>query len=214
MTSSKMFVLFAIIALSWSAATAIVFPQVIPPTAAWATMSHPCLQYCMLQQPFTMTGSPFTSMIMQQRWALFLLQQQAVPIVSSPATAWLQQQCNCAAVSQMIHQQQTAAQMSYLFNPMVVATPLSYQGNPMTAAMQLPYLTNPMTTTMQLPYLTNPMAVALQLPYLYNPMASTMQLSSMFYPVSRVMQLSSMFSPFAMPSPTTYFQSCAAGACF
>nr|ANH22189.1 putative storage protein [Eragrostis tef] len=201
MASIKMFAMFAIIALSCSAATATVFPQVIPPTAAWATMSHPCLQYCMLQQPFAMAGSRFTSIIMQQPLASFLQQQQAFPIVSSPATTWLQQQCNCAVVSPMIHQQQIAAQMLYLFNPMA-------------AAMPLPYLTNPIIDTIQLPYLTNPMAVALQLPYLYNPMASTMQLSSIFNPISRAMQLSPMFNPFAMAGPSTYFQSCAAGACF
>nr|ANH22193.1 putative storage protein [Eragrostis tef] len=188
MASSKMFAMFAIIALSCSAATATVFPQVIPPTAAWATMSHPCLQYCMLQQPFTMTGSPFTSMIMQQRWALFLLQQQAVPIVSSPATAWLQQQCNCAAVSQMIQQQQIAAQMPFTFNPVAVA--------------------------MQQSYLNNPMIAAIQLPYLYNPMSSTMQLSSMFNPMSTAMQMASVFNPFAMASPANYFHRCATGACF
>nr|ANH22192.1 putative storage protein [Eragrostis tef] len=214
MASIKMFVLFAIIALSWSAATAIVFPQVIPPTAAWATMSHPCLQYCMLQQPFTMTGSPFTSMIMQQRWALFLLQQQAVPIVSSPATAWLQQQCNCAAVSQMIQQQQLAAQMSYIFNPMATAMQLSYLNNPMAAAMQVPYWASPMAAATQLSYLTNPMTATMQLPYLYNPMASTMQLSSMFNPVSTAMQMASVFNPFAMASPANYFHRCATGACF
>nr|ANH22199.1 putative storage protein [Eragrostis tef] len=210
MASSKMFALFAILALSWSAATASVFTQVIPQMAAWATINHPCMQYCMLQQPFVMAGSPFASMIRQQPWASFLL--QAFPIVGLSLA--LQQQCNCAAVSQWIQQQQIAAQMSYIFNPMDAVTPLSYLTNPMAAAMQVPYWASPMAAATQLSYLTNPMTATMQLPYLYNPMASTMQLSSMFNPVSTATQLSSVFSPFPMASPANYFRSCASGACF
>nr|ANH22200.1 putative storage protein [Eragrostis tef] len=183
MTSSKMFVLLAIVALSWSAATATVFPQ--------ATINHPCLQYCILQQPFAMAGSPFASMIRQQPWASFLL--QAFPIVGLSLA--LQQQCNCAAVSQWIQQQQIAAQMSYIFNPMDAVTPLSY-------------LTNPMAASFQLPYLADPMATAFQLPKLYNPVPSTMQLLSIFNPVS------SVFNPFAVASSAAYFQPFTTGACF
>ncbi|PUZ61208.1 hypothetical protein GQ55_4G256500 [Panicum hallii var. hallii] len=129
--ATKMFALFALLALCASTITATYIPGYFPPTMALGAM-NPCMQYCAMQQPFT-TGS-FTSpvlMMLQQPFttgsftspALMMLQQP----FASPFQRYLtpmtvqsmttQAQCNCGAVSQITHQQQ----LLFAFNPMAVA---------------------------------------------------------------------------------------------
>nr|QIN53264.1 storage protein [Eleusine coracana subsp. coracana] len=202
MAPSKMLALLAILALSWSAATAALFPQVIPTTPAFTAINHPCTQYCMLQQPFTTTvGSPILSLP-------FLPQQQAFPIIVSP---WQQhQQCmlHCVAGAQIQQQQQQIVTIS---NPIAAAVQFPYLSSPLTAAMQVPFLSNSLATTaLQVPFLSNPLTTAaIQSPYLYNPMDVAIQSSYLFNPV---MQSPYLLNPVATPMQVPFMSNPMAAA--
>ncbi|PAN24667.1 hypothetical protein PAHAL_4G243200 [Panicum hallii] len=119
--ATKMFALFALLALCASTITATYIPGYFPPTMALGAM-NPCMQYCAMQQPVT-TGS-FTSpalMMLQQPFAS-PFQQYFTPMMVQSMT--MQAQCNCGAVSQITHQQQ----LPFTFNPMAVAmSPFFFQ---------------------------------------------------------------------------------------
>ncbi|XP_004965361.1 10 kDa prolamin [Setaria italica] len=125
--AAKMFALFALLAFCASTTTATHVPWHLPPVTTLGAM-NPCMQYCMMQQPFAMNpcmqycttqqafamgrfASP-ASMMLQQPWTL-PFQQYWTPRMMPF------QQCHCGAISQIMQQQQLPS----MFNPMATAIP-------------------------------------------------------------------------------------------
>ena len=111
--AAKMFALFAILALCASTITATYVPGYFPPAMALGAM-NPCMQYCAMQQPFTMGSFTSPSLMMLQQPFASPFQQYLSPMTAQRMMT--QAQCNCGAVSQITHQQQ----LPFTLNPMAV----------------------------------------------------------------------------------------------
>ncbi|KAG2610963.1 hypothetical protein PVAP13_4KG221505 [Panicum virgatum] len=118
--AAKMFALFALLALCASTIAATYIPGYFPPTMASGAM-NPCMQYCAMQQPFTMGSFTSPSLMLQQPFAS-PFQQYLTPVTAQHMAT--QTQCNCGAVSQITHQQQ----LPFALNPMAAAmSPFLFQ---------------------------------------------------------------------------------------
>ena len=118
--AAKMFALFALLALCASTITATYIPGYFPPTMASGAM-NPCMQYCAMQQPFTMGSFTSPSLMLQQPFAS-PFQQYLTPVTAQRMAT--QTQCNCGAISQITHQQQ----LPFALNPMAAAmSPFLFQ---------------------------------------------------------------------------------------
>ncbi|CAL5021730.1 unnamed protein product [Urochloa decumbens] len=112
--ATKMFALFALLALCASGATAFI-PGYFPQAMALGDM-NPCMQYCTMQQPFTLGSFTSPALMMLQQPFASPLQQYFTPMMMNSMT--MQAQCQCSAISQIMHQQQ----LPFIFNPMAMAS--------------------------------------------------------------------------------------------
>jgi hypothetical protein len=128
--ATKMFAVFALLALFARAATAIIVrPPYFSPTMATGAMD-PCMQYCMVA--FTL---PTTMMKM--------LQQQFGMQTMMPSTMMTLPQCNCAAIWQMMTQQQQYMKMAMQFpftSRVMAPSPFFQQPFVGDASFQQPFL--------------------------------------------------------------------------
>nr|AIA24586.1 methionine-rich protein [Echinochloa crus-galli subsp. hispidula] len=115
--AAKMLALFAFLALCASAASATYIPGYFPSTMALGAV-NPCMQYCAMQQAFTMGRFTSAASMMMQRPFTSLFQQYLTPMMI-PSMMTMQQQCHCSAISQIMQQQQ----LPFSFNPMAMAIP-------------------------------------------------------------------------------------------
>ncbi|KAG2571324.1 hypothetical protein PVAP13_7KG015246 [Panicum virgatum] len=83
--AAKMFALFAILALCASTITTTYVPGYIPPAMALGAM-NPCMQYCAMQQPFTMGSFTSPSLMMLQQPFASPFQQYLTPMTAQRMT--------------------------------------------------------------------------------------------------------------------------------
>ncbi|RCV43448.1 hypothetical protein SETIT_9G294900v2 [Setaria italica] len=89
----------------------------------------PCMQSCMMQRAFTIGGSPLLAMLMQQS-PLAMLQQQCC--MQSMMQGMMSPQCRCGAMCQMMHLQQIriAMQLPFMWNTAAMMMQPTYWRQP------------------------------------------------------------------------------------
>nr|ANH22217.1 putative storage protein [Eragrostis tef] len=116
--AAKVLALFALLALSVSAATAVTFPQYFTSPIAFE-VNNPYALYNPLQQAFASSISPFLAMtIQQQYWPRQIFQQQILQQV--------QQQLQQVQQYQVWRQVQQQQQLSNIFNTQAIGNPTAY----------------------------------------------------------------------------------------
>ncbi|PUZ55861.1 hypothetical protein GQ55_5G246100 [Panicum hallii var. hallii] len=176
--AAKIFALLALLALSVSAATAVVIPQYSSPFSAATIASIP--------QFFPSVGAFGLAQPIAQSYRQQYAFAAGIPSLS-PLTF---QQSFAIPQLPYLYNQLAIPQLPYLYNQLVISQ-LPYLYNQL-AISQLPYFYNQRAIS-QLPYLYNQLAIS-QLPYMYNQLAVANPTN--FMP----------FNQLAVRSPTTFWQ--------
>ncbi|KAF8779696.1 hypothetical protein HU200_002448 [Digitaria exilis] len=92
----------------------------------------PCMQSCMMQQPFSMVGSPFLAMMLQQSpWAM----QQQCCSQKTMIQGMMSPQCHCGSMCQIMQMQQSrmATQLPLVWNRAAMMVQPNYYKQPFSS---------------------------------------------------------------------------------